>query len=73
MTGIGAKASRVSCHEVTANTAPTRTMFQKVAMTVAAPTSRNRSSWLTSSLRTARTPPLALSSNQATSSSWMWV
>lgn len=72
MTGMGANASSVSCHDVAANTAPTSTMFQKVAIMVAAPVSRKRLSWLTSSLSTANRPPLALSSNHATSRSWMW-
>jgi hypothetical protein len=71
MTGIGRNASPVRRSEVKANTAPTRTMFQKVEMIVEAPRSRNRSSWLTSSFRTASRPPLELSSNQASSRSWM--
>ncbi len=72
MTGMGRNASTVSDREVAANTAPTNPMFQKVAMTVEAPLSRKRSSWLTSSLSTASSSPLVLSSNQATSSSWTW-
>ncbi len=72
MTGMGRNASTVSGSEVKANTAPTITMFQKVAMIVAAPTSRKRSSWFTSSLSTASRPPLALSSKKAMSRPWMW-
>ena len=64
MTGMGAKASRVSSHELTANTAPTRATLTTRPMIVGAPTSRKRSSWLTSSLSTASVPPVVRASCQ---------
>ena len=57
MIGTGRKASRVSCQEVAANTAPTKITVQKVCRMTRAPTSRNRSSWLMSSLITLSTRP----------------
>ena len=68
MTGIGANATTASSHELTANTAPISTMFQNSRMIVGAPTSRNRSSWLTSSLSTDSRPPERVSSKYAVSS-----
>ena len=64
MTGTGRKATTAICQETAKNTAPTMTRFQNSPMIVSAPVSRKRSSWLTSSLRTASSPPLVVSSNQ---------
>jgi hypothetical protein len=68
MIGTGRKASRVSCQDVAANTAPTKITVQKVCRMTRAPTSRNRSSWLMSSLITLSTRPGADPSCQDTSS-----
>ena len=61
------KASSISCQEEAANTAPTNTTVHAVCRMTRAPTSRNRSSWLTSSLMTDSTLPGADPSCQETS------
>ena len=71
MSGMGRKASTSSCQEAAANTAPTSTMLSAVWRMAGAPTSRKRSSWLTSSLRVAMSPPDVRSSKYASSSCWM--
>ncbi len=73
MIGIGMNATMASCQDTKKKTAPTRMTFQNNWMIVSAPVSRNRSSWLTSSLRTANNPPLVVSSNQETSRLWRWL
>ena len=69
ITGTGRNASSVSVHDVAAKTAPTKTTVQKVCRMTRAPVSRNRSSWLTSSLITDSTRPGAEPSCQETSRS----
>ena len=73
MTGIGANAISPSVGDATKNTAPTNTTLTKVRSRSMAPTSRKRSSWLTSSLRIDSSPPVDWSSNQASSRSCTWL
>ena len=57
---------------MTTKTTPTATTFVAVSMIRGAPTSRKRSSWLTSSLSTVSSRPDARSSKNASSSSCTW-
>ena len=72
MTGIGRNATTNICHEMAANTRPTRATLTAVRMISLAPTSRKRSSWLTSSFSTAIRPPLERSSKYDSSSRCTW-
>ncbi len=72
MTGIGRKATTPRIGSATKNTTPTNTTLTSVRMISDAPVSRNRSSWLTSSLSTASRPPVDWSSNHASSSRCTW-
>ena len=66
--GMGTKATRASVGDTMKKKAPTNTTLVAVRITSLAPTSKNRSSWLTSSLTTDNRPPDDRSSNQASSS-----
>ena len=57
ITGIGRNAKSSSCQEASAKTVPTMSTLSAVCRIAAAPTSRKRSSWLTSSLRVASVVP----------------
>ena len=70
ITGIGRNASHATEGAMRKNAAPMSTTVVSNWMTSFAPMSRNRSSWLTSSLRTAMRSPVERSSKYSTSRPW---